>query len=240
MTSDDAGNLFGVTEAGGRHGAGTVFEVTPAGVETILHNFEGTDGAGPGGRLFRDKDGTLYGTTAGGARDNAGTVFRLNVNGAFKVLHEFSTSNLDGGTTPGGGVVLGRGGFLYGTTTRGGQYDAGTAYRIKRDGSEQAVIYSFTGGASGNGYPEDTLTIDAKGNFYGTTGDNFGQGADVGAVFKLKRSGDEKVLHTLTKADGYFPSGALAYDASGNLYGTTGGEPGPPDLNAGTIFKITP
>ena len=42
---------------------GTVFKVTPNGVENVLHSFEGgSDGADPSGDLI-NLSGTLYGTT---------------------------------------------------------------------------------------------------------------------------------------------------------------------------------
>ena len=49
---DASGNLYGTTNQGGTYNDGTVFELTPqvGGVwtETVLHSFQGTDGAGPG------------------------------------------------------------------------------------------------------------------------------------------------------------------------------------------------
>src|SRR6516225_8523557 len=59
---DNAGNLYGTTNAGGTHcpsaACGTVFEMTPNGsggwTEKVLHNFGGADGAGPGSNLIWD------------------------------------------------------------------------------------------------------------------------------------------------------------------------------------------
>ena len=48
-------------------GCGTIFKVTPAGVLTVLHNFDSTDGGEPG-NLVQATNGDLYGTTMiGGA-----------------------------------------------------------------------------------------------------------------------------------------------------------------------------
>jgi uncharacterized repeat protein (TIGR03803 family) len=44
---DAAGNLYGTTQSGGADFAGTVFKLDPAGHETVLHSFNGTDGAYP-------------------------------------------------------------------------------------------------------------------------------------------------------------------------------------------------
>ena len=52
---------------GGAYGAGTVFELTPNGdgswTESVLHSFNGSDGADPHSGLIFDAAGNLYGTT---------------------------------------------------------------------------------------------------------------------------------------------------------------------------------
>ncbi len=64
---DAAGNVFGVTDAGGEYGGGTVFElVAPTGkhayTEKILWSFSGGDGTQPAEGLILDNAGNLYGT----------------------------------------------------------------------------------------------------------------------------------------------------------------------------------
>lgn len=69
---DNAGNLYGTTADGGAYGEGTLFKVTPEGLETVLHSFGGVsgDGANPYGNLKQDAFGNLYGVTnVGGAND---------------------------------------------------------------------------------------------------------------------------------------------------------------------------
>src|SRR6478672_619284 len=58
------GNLYGTTEEGGSEscGCGVVFKVTPDGQETVLHNFNGDDGAYPIAELTADTAGNFYGT----------------------------------------------------------------------------------------------------------------------------------------------------------------------------------
>ena len=68
------GNLYGTTATGGSpsatcpQGCGTVFRITPSGVETVLYSFgsNSTDGQGPSGALVLANDGNFYGTTAAG------------------------------------------------------------------------------------------------------------------------------------------------------------------------------
>jgi uncharacterized repeat protein (TIGR03803 family) len=78
LVSDKQGNLFGTTSGGGPSNDGTVFEVSPTGVETVLHNFSGgADGFNPRASLLLDAKGNLYGTTIYGGAYGDGTVFKV-------------------------------------------------------------------------------------------------------------------------------------------------------------------
>jgi uncharacterized repeat protein (TIGR03803 family) len=237
LVRDPAGNLYGVTVAGGAYLWGTIYKVDPSGNETVLYSFTGgADGATPSAGVLLDSAGNLYGTTSGGGTSGHGTVFKLDTSGNETVLYSF-TGGADG-SYPGGSLIRGPGGILYSTTTQGGAYGGGTVFKLDITGKE-TVLYSFTGGADG-GYPEAGLVRDAAGNFYGTTvfgGDltcNFGQGC--GTVFKLTLAGKETVLHTFAGGtDGIWPYAGLVRDAAGNLYGTTdkGGV-----FSSGTLFRL--
>ena len=64
---DSAGNLYGTTTAGGSLTYGTVFKLTKAGKEKVLHNFSGgKDGNFPFSGVAIDSTSSLYGTTAYG------------------------------------------------------------------------------------------------------------------------------------------------------------------------------
>ncbi|HYM77935.1 MAG TPA: choice-of-anchor tandem repeat GloVer-containing protein [Candidatus Dormibacteraeota bacterium] len=82
------GNYYGITTWGGSggtcfDGCGTVFEITPAGTLTTLHDFTGPDGYQPMGSLMQSTTGTFYGTTWYGGAD-FGTIFSLSTGlGAF-------------------------------------------------------------------------------------------------------------------------------------------------------------
>jgi uncharacterized repeat protein (TIGR03803 family) len=80
LLRDGEGNLFGTTSGGGDYDyQGTIFEVTPAGTESVLYNFTGNaDGGGPEAGLVTDGNGNLFGTTAfGGSHYAYGTVFKF-------------------------------------------------------------------------------------------------------------------------------------------------------------------
>jgi uncharacterized repeat protein (TIGR03803 family) len=73
---DSKGNLYGVTQQGGAHHYGAVYELSAKGKLTVLHSFSGSGGAGPLGESFRGAEGTLFGTTVGGGTYGYGTVWK--------------------------------------------------------------------------------------------------------------------------------------------------------------------
>ena len=85
------------------------------------------------------------------------------------------------------------------------------------------MTYSFKG--YDGGFPVASLTIDASGNFYGTT--NSGGAYRGGTIFTLIRTQNsgwkETVLHSFSggNGDGKEPLAGVTFDASGNLYTTT-------------------
>ena len=89
LIADVTGNLYGTTWAGGAGRRGTVFQLTPSGILTVLYSFTGgSDGRYPDSGLIADVAGNLYGTTAvGGAGTSCpggcGTVFQLTAPAGF-------------------------------------------------------------------------------------------------------------------------------------------------------------
>jgi uncharacterized repeat protein (TIGR03803 family) len=79
LVRDKKGNLFGTTRSSGATGFGTVFKITPSGVEKVLHSFSGNgeDGAYPYAGLVMDSQGTFYGTTLSGGLYGAGVVYKI-------------------------------------------------------------------------------------------------------------------------------------------------------------------
>jgi uncharacterized protein (TIGR03437 family) len=125
------GNFYGLTQAGGANGTGSIYKVTPDGALTTLHSLSGSRAEGVGGgigALLQGTDGNLYGTANFGGDFGSGTVFKLTTDGTFTVLHSFSSG--EGGNYP-NGLVQGLDGNLYGITAQGGTLSAGTAFRIQ-------------------------------------------------------------------------------------------------------------
>jgi uncharacterized repeat protein (TIGR03803 family) len=82
---DKNGNLDGTTYTGGAapgcgNGCGVVFQLSESEntwTETVLHNFAGSDGAGPASSLTIDPKGNLYGVTFYGGTYGGGTFFKV-------------------------------------------------------------------------------------------------------------------------------------------------------------------
>ena len=123
------GNFYGTTIAGGAYNQGTIFEMTPDGALTTLHNFDGADGASPWAGLIQATNRNLYGVTLFGGTHGEGTIFEITLGGKLTKLHSFNA--LDGdGADPLAGLVQGKDGDLYGTTTERGLFGEGTVFKF--------------------------------------------------------------------------------------------------------------
>jgi uncharacterized repeat protein (TIGR03803 family) len=97
---------------------------------------------------------------------------------------------------------------------------------------EESILYTIGTNPDDGAAPEAGLIFDSSGNAYGTTG--VGGAYDCGVVFELTPVAGggwtETILHAFDynvhngndDTDGANPTAGLIFDASGNLYGTTG------------------
>jgi uncharacterized repeat protein (TIGR03803 family) len=242
------GSLYGVTY-GTDGGFGTIFKLQPpatacksalcAWTETVLYRFTGgSDGANPEGDLTFDQAGNIYGVTLRGG-DGYGVVYELKRSGGGwtqSVLHTFEPGS--GGTHPTAGLIFDKTGNLYGTAAFGG-LGFGVVFQLTPSGSgwTENTLYVFQGENDG-GAPIGGLIFDSSGNLYGSTFQN-GAGSGGTAFELVAQSGKWTfaLLYSFAGTSGCGPQASLAFDQSGNLYGTTlcDGANG-----QGSVFKLTP
>ncbi len=245
LVRDSAGNLYGTSVQGGIFGGGTVFQVTPAGVHTVLYDFTGgADGGEPYKGVTLDAQGNLYGTavTGGGGscEGGCGVVYKLSNSGGSwnqTVIHTFTGSD---GSGPGSPVAIDKNGDVFGTTPTGGANGIGVVYQLREDAGawKFRVIHTFTGGDDGGGGSASRLLIDAAGNLFGVC--TVGGANGFGTVFEMSQHQGQWQLTTLyafkDSPDGALPYGGLVADKGGNFYGTTY-YAGASDL--GTVYQLT-
>jgi uncharacterized repeat protein (TIGR03803 family) len=232
VIADSSGNLYGTTYAGGVSSAGTVYQLSRSGQETVLHSFGGPGGgASPYAGVIRDSAGNLYGTTSLGG----GLIYELQAGGSFTVLYTFPyPAHRQTPTRPESGLVRDPAGNLYGTTQLGGTAGIGAVYMLSPAGT-LSTLYSFPGGGlpqSGPVFFNAGVIRDSAGNLYGTTP----YASAGGMVYKLSASGQGTTLFNFTGAPGGTePKTGVTRDSAGNLYGTTsfGGA-----ANAGVVYKV--
>ncbi len=123
------GNFYTAIMMEGDNYNGAVLKITPAGVETVLYAFAGgADGSLPSGALMQGSDGNYYGTTFNGGIHNEGTIFKITPAGVETVLYSFGNGLADG-QSPGGPLIQGTDGSLYGATGLGG-YGSGVVFSL--------------------------------------------------------------------------------------------------------------
>jgi len=221
------GSLYGTTKSGGAYGNGSVFQLSKANgqwTEKLLYSFcpaspSCTDGQNPTySYVTFDTAGNMYGTTYLGGTSGKGVVFELSPSGnnwTETVLHSFADSP-DGANPINGLVIDPTGKHLYGSTYAGGAAGGnGTVLEMSLSAGvwTEQPLYAINSNGSG-------LIMDSVGNLYGTT---------FSSVYELVSNGSGGFnLVTLftfnpanAKTQGSNPMGTLAFDSTGNLWGTT-------------------
>ena len=212
--------------------------------ENVVHSFgSGTDGQYAAANLI-NANGTLYGTTERGGASGNGAVFAIDQKtGKETVLYSFcSQQNCADGQYSSAGLIDVKG-ILYGVTELGGASGAGTVFSLDPGTGAETVIYSFAGGATGDGWNPGASLIDVNGTLYGITtngGTHVQNAQGYGTVFAVDpKTGKETVLHAFCSqqncTDGGLPGGSLI-EVNGKLYGTTSNDGA--TFYTGTVFSI--
>ena len=227
MQFDAAGNLYGTTGSDAV-GPRSIFKIAPDGTGIIL--------AG------RDSDAPVYypvtvdpatGDLYGISRTSEAVLYKLAADGTSTVLHVFKAPY--DGIYNDSVVLRDPQGNLYGTAEEGGIPRKGMVYKYGANG-RFTVLHTFTG--TDGSYPAGGLIRDQAGNLYGATAT--GGPGQFGTLFKLAPDGALITLYAFTGgADGSAPSGPLARDKEGNLYGIAATYD-PENFTDGTVFKWAP
>lgn len=195
-------------------------------------NTEGVNGWGP---VALDSGGYLYGCTVNRGPGGGGSIYRIRTNGLdYRVIHSFDRAK--DGAEPTGGVIEGSDHYLYGTTFRGGAHDAGTIFRVAKDGRDFRVLHHFAA-TNDCRHPQSELLEAKDGWLYGTT--TSGCGHARGGIFKIARDGTGYTIisgfFSGQRDDPQRPVGGLIQTPDGVFHGTTkqGGF-----KNNGTIFRL--
>jgi uncharacterized repeat protein (TIGR03803 family) len=197
--------------------------------------------------------GVLYGTTYSCCVSfaNQGTAFSLTppatAGGTWThaTIQEFTGDN---GVFVEGGLVIGSGGVLYGTTHNGGTNGANTglAFSLTPPASPggawtENALYNF--GNNNYGFePKAGMVIGNGGVLYGTASEN----PTVFALVPPASPGGAWTDHNVHIFKGYPSDGAVPYGGvvigkNGVLYGTTeNGGNNCPNPGCGTVFSVTP
>lgn len=250
LTRDKVGRLYGVTTGGS---FGKIFRLTPGATGKpwhfeILYTFQDhSDGEYPLTPLFVDSSGAIYGVTPSGSLANCpngcGAVFQIvppaKPGGSWteNTLYQFTGAS-DGGIPD--TMIVDRSGVIYGTTNYAGVVNGecpsgcGVVFRLapSQNGSWiYSVIFTFDGQPDGN--PYNSLFEDASGALYGLAFQiNVGQ-----EIFKLTPPQSQGGSWTRTIVSSLNGITYLTAGPKGVLYGV---ETGDQDINAGSLFQLTP
>jgi uncharacterized repeat protein (TIGR03803 family) len=213
-----------------------------------LHSFAGADGEALAAPLVQGNDGYLYGVARYGGDftvmppDGGGTIFRTDFAGNVTTLHVFTGED---GAVP-TGLIQGRDGMFYGTTSYGGIPNPGTLYpgsgTIFRIDAAGNFTRLFVLPGWENGYRPGPIMQGADGAFYGTAvGGSSLYYRFPGIVYRFDpATGEYRILYTFALRNGSYlegrdPTGKLFEAADGWFYGTTN-QGGP--FSSGVVYKV--
>ena len=174
------GNFYGATYSGGSEGGGVVYQMTPSGTFTVLHDFCGQNdhgcetGSDPN-TVVQDANGNLFGTTVYALS----CIFEITPANQFIVLRNFEEP--EGGDSS--GLTLASDGNIYGVTNGPGDTQVtGTIFSMT-PGGDYKTLHVFLSGKAGYDVSSPLLQA-TDGSFYGTT--SYGPGANLyGTVYRL-------------------------------------------------------
>lgn len=241
LTLGSDGYLYGMTVNG------TVYKVSTAG-DYLVVNTTTTSSYYPTAPLVQAMDGNFYGIgqrgSASGTPDN-GAIFKMTPGGAVTNLYDFA-ANLGPGSSPDPtGLTVGSDGYLYGTTTQGGNSGTcigtntddgcGTLFKISTAGSF-TQLEAFPLNSKQGADPTFPPFAASDGTLYGAVPAVSGaQNSATNLAYSLSNSGTYTIVNTQTGAEVVgFPT-SMMQGADGKLYGTLLAT----DNGSGSIYTLT-
>jgi len=222
LTQGKDGKLYGGTGFGATNGSGNLYNVTTAGVHTVLHDFNSVTDGGCGGfnalypipRLLQVNDGTFYGANNGGAIANNGSIYKFTSAKVFTAFL-FPANGVDGGQ-PLSTLIQNTNGLVYGTNSGGGANSTGTFFSVAT--GDAAFV---------------NLEPTQKAGFVGASVGMFGQGFSSASVVKFGGVAATSVtLSGTTYITAIVPAGAH----TGTVTVTTGAT----TLTSPQTYKVKP
>ena len=227
------GRLYGTCRTGGANGVGTIYEFNIAtSVLTKRTDMTVANGSSPRGRLVEAGNGKLYGVTSAGGANALGSVFEFDpAANTFAKRADLSAAT---GSNPGGGLMLGADGLLYGTTEAGGANGLGTVFSFNT--ATFAVVKVVDLSAATGTNPKAALVQTADGALHGTA--SAGGANGLGTLFKVTLAPNTITKqHDMDAGTGATPLGKLTLGSDGLLYGlASAGGTG----NHGTFYRFDP
>jgi uncharacterized repeat protein (TIGR03803 family) len=230
------GKLYGVTQWGGTHNLGTLYEYDPA-TNTFVSKiaFSGTNGSAPKGALLQTKNGNLYGVTNAGGANDMGTIFEYVIaSNTLTTKLSFGDSVVTG-IYPYGGLELANDSLLYGTTSSGtGTGTNGILYKFNPANAAFTKILDFDPVTNG-AVPYGSLKKASNGLLYGMTSQ--GGTTTNGTLFEFNTT--TSAFNKLVDFDpikGRTPYSTIMQASNGKLYAatSTGGK-----ADRGVVFEYT-
>lgn len=187
---------------------GVLFSFNPASPHrnTVLVNFNDTNGSSPWGGLMQAKNKLLYGMTMMGGTYGRGVLFSYNtVSHNDSVWVIFNDTN---GAYPFGGLLQSsKNSKLYGMTSQGGKFDKGVILRFDPVTHTDTVVFNFDGALHG-AQPCGSFIQDTSGLLYGTT--RYGGTHNNGVLFTFNvLTNKDSVLLNFNADSGAFPENLI-------------------------------
>lgn len=170
-----AGEIWGMTNAGGSDGGGVIFKTDANGSNFSVVNHFSVSNPGSGattGGMIQANNGKLYGVTPNGGSSAVGVLFEYDI--ATNMYTRRLDFNLDRGMRPTGSLLQADNGKLYGLTSEGGANNAGVIFEFDPMSLTYAKKYDFPSASQVTG----SLIQAPNSKLYGITsgGGTLGQG----------------------------------------------------------------